>query len=260
MVDSPLCDAPRSGRKPRGVRDGNDSPPPSPATHPATATRGSLPDPRPPHHDLILPATGPRRGNPGLGSKHRQRPTVPRASVPYAAPTVPPERPHSSPAVASSPAPSGSPRTARPPQALPAGPGRGEADSALQSGARHAADLPPPAREEGDGRGCELAAPCIVRTPAFERPLRGTHPPRTVWSLRAVVGLKRALTALRRPPSPLGRAVPCRWSRRGRGARQPGGPSWAPRPAGATPLPLGFQGPRRRTNRRALCRHRSTEP
>lgn len=125
MVDSPLCDAPRSGRKPRGVRDGNDSPPPSPATHPATATRGSLPDPRPPHHDLILPATAPRHRNPGLGSKHRQRPTVPRASVPYPAPTVPPERPHSSPAVASSPAPSGSPRTARPPQALPAGPGRG---------------------------------------------------------------------------------------------------------------------------------------
>lgn len=168
-VDSLLCDAPRSGRKPRGVRDRNDSPPPSPATHPATATRGSLPDPRPPHHDLILPATGPRHRNPGLGSKHRQRPTAPRASVPYAAPTVPPERPHSSPAVASSPAPSGSPRTARPPQALPAGPGRGEADSALQAGARHAADLPrlPGRKETGGGTSSRLP------TSSEHQPLRG---------------------------------------------------------------------------------------
>lgn len=116
-----------------------------------------------------------------------------------------------------------------------------------------------PGRKETGG-GASSRLPMSSKHQPLRGRLRGTHHPRTGWSLRAVVGLKRALTALRRPPSPLGRAVPCRWSRRGRGARQPGGPSWAPRPAGATPLPLGFQGPPRRTNRRALCRHRSTEP
>lgn len=79
------------------------------------------------------------------------------------------------------------------------------------------------------------------------------------------------MTALRRPPSPLGRAVPCRWSRRGRGGGTSAGgsllgpascrrhapPSWVP----GTPLknqsPCPLQAPEHRTVTRAAVRGHS---
>lgn len=86
------------------------------------------------------------------------------------------------------------------------------------------------------------------------------------------MGLKRALTALRRPPSPLGRAVPCRWSRRGRGGggasaggsllgpascRRHAPPSWVPGTPPKNQPPWPLQAPEHRTVTQAAVRGHS---
>lgn len=168
-VDSPLCDAPRSGRKPRGVRDRNDSPTPRlPRTLPRPHAAPSLI----PVHLIMTSSSRPR--DPGTETQAWGRSTdnAPQSRMPRSltrrprflpnAPT--PHRPWRLPLLRAGPlGPHGLPKP------CPRGRDGGEADSALQSGARHAADLPrlPGRKETGGGASSRLPAS------SEHQPLRG---------------------------------------------------------------------------------------